>query len=304
MAIYIDEKNRIKDIFINVDGEKKKVTSVWCDKNSVPTKVFSHNTSSLDVSWANGTIEEISKILDMHYAGEIDISEHWRVGDERVVHLSAMSSWDSTYGEAQPEQDVTLVIIGLNFDTLRNQINECSKAAITVQVKNCLQNQGVIDANYIEYGERYKSCTLEWVACDRRTWCNNTFKNSLPNEISNLIKIVKKSNYYIEFSGSPINERFTKVNDNLKTPNNIYDSCFLLSTSETGLHPVSMASEPAYPYFDNKINRAKNVRWWTRDPSYTTEICTYLSWSDITAIGNEGGQFIKNQGGIAPAFCL
>lgn len=128
--------------------------------------------------------------------------------------------------------------------------------------------------------------------------------NAQTSKGSNLIKIVKKSNYYIEFSGSPINERFTKVNDNLKTPNNIYDSCFLLSTSETGLHPVSMASEPAYPYFDNKINRAKNVRWWTRDPSYTTEICTYLSWSDITAIGNEGGQFIKNQGGIAPAFCL
>ena len=162
-----------------------------------------------------------------------------------------------------------------------------------------MQNQGIIDANYVKYGENYNSCKLEWSTCNRRTWCNNTFKNSLPNDISNLIKIVKKSNYYIEFSGNPTNGEFTKGNDNLNTPNSVYDSCFLLSTDEVGIHPFSGEIEPEYPYFDSKQKRMKGYRWWVRKPSWSTEISTFISWADIYS-GNKGAQFIKNEGGIAP----
>lgn len=304
MAIYIDSKNRIKDIFINVNGQKKKVTSAWVNRSGVSTKVFSNNKPNLDVTWANGTFEEISKVLDMHYAGEIDISEHWNVGDERVVHLSSMSSWNATYGETQPEKDVTIVIIGFNFDTLRTPINGISKSAITVQVKECLPNKGVIDADYIEKEKRFDSVTLEWVACDRRAWCNSTFKNSLPNELHDLIKVVKKTNYYVKFSGSSIRGEFTKNDDNFKTPNTVYDSCFLLSTNEAGMYDTLGVIDPAYPYFNSNEKRSKTYRWWIRNPSYSTEICTYLSWGDIVERGNDGAQFIRNKGGIAPAFCL
>lgn len=303
MAIYIDGKSRIKDIFVNVNGEKKKITSTWGNKNGVPAKVFSNKGKpSLGITWTDSTYEEIARVLESHYNGEIDISEHWHVGDEKVVHLSAMSSWDSTYGEAQPEQDVTLVIIGFNLDTLRTPINGISKSAITVQVKRCLQNQGVIDADYIKYNNNFTSCTLEWVACDRRKWCNNTFKNSLPSQLSELIKVVKKTNYKVSFSGSPSREEFTKEDDNFKTPNSAYDSCFLLTSDEVGLPDVSGAIDPAYPYF-NDNTREKGRRWWLRKPSWGNDVASYLSWQDISGYRN-GAQFIYNQAGIAPAFCL
>lgn len=304
MAIYIDSKNRIKNIFINVNGQKKKVTSAWVNRSGVSTKVFSNNKTNLDVTWANGTDEQIASMLDAHYAGEINIYDYWHIGDERIISLSAMESWNTTYGEAQPAQSAHLVIIGFNFDTLREPVNGVSKAAITVQLKKCLKNTGVIDADYITYNSNYKSCTLEWVACDRRTWCNNTFKNSLPEKLRNLVKIVKKTNYSVHFYGSSISGEFTKGDDNFQNPSSVYDSCFLLSSSEAGLTNINNFNDPSYPYFTDNASRFKGGRWWVRNPGYSTAVSTHLSWSDIVFRGQNGGQFISNKGGIAPAFCL
>lgn len=50
MAIYIDNQHRIKDIFINVNGQKKRIESMWGDKNGVPTKVFSRNKKNINVT--------------------------------------------------------------------------------------------------------------------------------------------------------------------------------------------------------------------------------------------------------------
>lgn len=298
MAIYANNGKKISGMFVNVGGEKKKITSVWVNKNNVPTKVYSSGI----ISWATATDAQIASYLEMHYNGEINLADCWQVGDERVVHLSAMANWNDTYGEAQPAQDVTLVIIGFNIDTLQTPINGVTKAAMTVQLKNCLSNTGVIDADYVAYNKSYKSCTLEWVACDRRRWCNNTFKGSLPSGLQGIIKIVKKTSYSVYFSGSSSRGEFSKGDDNFSKPSSCYDSCFLLSRSETGL-TGSGFNDPSYPYFTDISVRRKNTRWWVRDPGYSAIICTNLSWSDIYS-GNPGGQFIYNKGGIAPAFCL
>lgn len=296
MAIHVNNGKKVTDMFVNVGGEKKKITSVWVNKNNAPTKVFSGMTT-----WADATDAEIANLLEAHYNGQINLANLWQVGDERVVHLSAMASWNTTYGEAQPAQDVTLVILGFNIDTLQTPINGVTKAAVTVQLKKCLSNTGVIDADYAAYNESYHSCTLEWVACDRRRWCNNTFKGSLPSGLQGLIKTVKKTSYSVYFSGSPSRGEFSKGDDNFSKPSTCYDSCFLLSSSETGI-TSSKFNDPSYPYFiDN--SRSKNTRWWVRNPGYSTIICTSLSWNDITS-GRLGGQFIYNKGGIAPAFCL
>lgn len=304
MSLYIKNRNEVSSLYINVEGAKKSVKSVWVNKDGSPTKVFQLNKGPKIVSWADATKDELISLLYQHYNGEINLADHWHVGDERIVHLSEMANWNTTYGESQPSQDAILIIIGFNVDILRDPINGINKAAMTVQLKNCLTNTGVIDADYITYESKYKSCTLEWVACDRRTWCNNTFKNSLPSELQNVIKIVKKSNYSVYFSGNPNSGEFTKGDDNFKSPDSVYDSCFLLSSSEVGLVSDSYFNDPSYPYFTDRYSRMKNGgRWWIRDPGYSTQISTYLSWNDITT-GVKGGQFISNKGGIAPAFCL
>lgn len=41
MAIFINENKKIKSIFVNVNGEKKTISSAWVNKDGVSTKVFS-----------------------------------------------------------------------------------------------------------------------------------------------------------------------------------------------------------------------------------------------------------------------
>lgn len=40
MAIYVDKNRKIKNIFVDVNGEKKSISSVWVNSGGVPTKVF------------------------------------------------------------------------------------------------------------------------------------------------------------------------------------------------------------------------------------------------------------------------
>lgn len=61
MAIYIDNQNRIKDIFINVDGQKKRIVSMWADKNRIPTKVYQKKTGDIEVD-----PEEIAPINEIN----------------------------------------------------------------------------------------------------------------------------------------------------------------------------------------------------------------------------------------------
>ena len=40
MPIYVNNKNKVSNIFINVNGEKRKVISGWVNKDGIPTKIF------------------------------------------------------------------------------------------------------------------------------------------------------------------------------------------------------------------------------------------------------------------------
>lgn len=48
MAIYIEGNKKIKKIFANVNGEKKSISSVWVNKDGVPTKVFQLDRGTVD----------------------------------------------------------------------------------------------------------------------------------------------------------------------------------------------------------------------------------------------------------------
>lgn len=201
MAIYIDNQHRIKDIFINVHGEKKKVTSIWCDKDGTPMKVFPHNNSSLGVTWADGTDEQIASMLDAHYAGEINIYDYWNIGDERIVHLSAMEKGVVT--ETHVEQDVTMVLIDKDVKYLKNAINNQNKCAFVVCQKEPLIESGIMNMSGMADGIQYEDYS-GWGICRRRTWCNTTYRQAFPEKFRKLFKLHR--NYFsdknnISFSG-------------------------------------------------------------------------------------------------------
>lgn len=134
------------------------------------------------VSWADGTDEEIVEMVAAADRGEINLSDYWAVGQERKVKLKAMGA--GAVGESHISQEVTFVLMNSGGKTLsvatESGRTECS---FIVGMKNCLLEKGYMNSDgYNDSG---------WKDCERRKWCNATFKNSVPSTILPIFKQFK-----------------------------------------------------------------------------------------------------------------
>lgn len=254
------------------------------------------------VAFADGTDAEIEKMIEAHYAGKINISDYWAVGDKRTIHHNAMDA--TGVSESHRANDYAYVIIGIEHDDLVTAINGKTKAAITIQTERMLYLDTTTEYNASynashECGYINGSSTNSggWEGCVRRTWCNNVYKKCLPTYIQNMMKQVKK----LTSAGSR--------SSTIKISN---DYAFLLSEIEIfGSVTYSYAGEgKQYQYFKNATaNRYKKPRYsstyvsgqyWTRSP--------YSSGSDsFCGVGRGGGanaDSASNTGGIAPCLCI
>jgi hypothetical protein len=266
------------------------------------TNVPMRNKFSL-ITWGGGTEDEITDMFTAHYKGTINISNYWKVGDTRSVTISAIAS--GTTGESQSSQSVDLIIIGFNHDTLASTNGTRTKAAITVQTKNCLTTIGYMNAD--DKGPSYAVYTDS----KRRSWCNSEFKSALPSWLQNLIKPVTKytnrfcSSYYSNYSS-------------YRTHTSSTESCYLLSEWEVfGCQNLDIspwgsldADGTQYEYMKTTGNRIKYLgtdtsanNWWTRT-SYVNRYgdalflaCNTYSLYDTLAYAN----YTR---GVAPGFSL
>ena len=134
-------------------------------------------------TWADGTDAEIAEALTRHYNNEIDLNDYWSVGDERVVHLSAIEA-TSDY-DAQPAQDITLVLVNAGGRTLTTPINGHTECAFVVGQKDCLSGKGrFADSNNDNYGWM----TPSNISSAIRTWLNSNYINALPATLSDIFK--------------------------------------------------------------------------------------------------------------------
>lgn len=257
------------------------------------------------VTWADGSLEDIAKMLEAHYAGTINISDYWAVGDTKTISLSAMAA--TGVGESHRATDYEVVIIGINHDDLKTPINGKTKAAVTLQIKNCLtsgQYTYMTDeynasgtAKELGYMNSSNTNSGGWEGCARRTWCNNIFKNALPSALSNIVKTVLKKNYKVY---------------NSTTITTTDDDVFLLSETEifgTNTYSAGNTEGTQYDYFKTASNRCKDPKWssssasgywWERSPSSgnSTGFC-YVYGSGVADYSSAGRTY-----GLAPAFCL
>lgn len=135
-------------------------------------------------SWSDGTDEEIVTALEKHYAGEIDLTEYWSVGDERIIHLSAMSAM-SPLSDTHAAQDIPFVISEIGGKILSDGVTEC---AFQVDQKRVLAEQGYMSSS--------SSASGGWLYCDRRTWANSIYKNALPSTLVGIFKeFINQSGY-------------------------------------------------------------------------------------------------------------
>ena len=254
------------------------------------------------VTFADGTDAEIAKMIEAHYAGKINISDYWAVGDKRTIHHNAMDA--TGVSESHKANDYAYVIIGIEHDDLVTAINGKTKAAITIQTERMLYLDTVTEYNSSydtlhECGYINSSNTNSggWEGCARRTWCNNVYKKCLPTYIQNMMKQVKK---------------LTSVGSQSSTIKTSNDYAFLPSEIEIfGSTAYSFAGEgKQYQYFKNATaNRYKKPCydssyvsgwWWERSPHSGSGLrfcCTNVYGSVIW-------NFASNAGGVAPCLCI
>lgn len=254
------------------------------------------------VTFADGTDAEIKKMIEAHYAGKINISDYWAVGDKRTIHHNAMDA--TGVSESHRANDYDYVIIGIEHDDLVTAINGKTKAAITIQTERMLYLDTVSEYNSSydtshECGYMNSADTNSggWEGCARRKWCNSVYKGCLPPYIQNMMKQVKK---------------LTSVGDWISTIGTSNDYAFLPSEIEVSDSvEYSFTGEgEQYQYFKNATaNRYKKPRfssnhvsgyYWTRSP--------YSSGGDsFCGVGVAGGVGTYSAGyarGIAPCLCI
>lgn len=235
------------------------------------------------VTFADGTDEEILAMVQAHYDDKIKLSDYWAIGDTRTVTLSAMSA---TYvGESHSSQDVQLTIIDFDHDDLVTPINGKTKAAISVQLKNCLNAKGYMNSSNTNSGG--------WEESARRKWCNDIFYNAIPSILRNGIKQVIKKNYKVYNS------------NNITTTS---DYCFLLSETEIfgeKRHSIDSTEGTQYEYYKTSSNRIKQVsgssyNWWERSP-HGNNVSLFCR---VDASGGGNSYYASGTFGLAPCLCI
>lgn len=245
-----------------------------------------HGLPAADVSWATASDEALVTLIQMADEGKIDLAEDygWAVGDERVVHLSAMSN--TGVGESQPEQDVVFVLMhkGLYKDANDNTVN------FIVGLKDCLNTIGYINST--------NTNTVSWDGCSRRAWCNNIFYNSLPSTFKSLFKQFKT---------------VTAQTYNGSTNQTSIDYFALPAEGEVlGSWAHSNKTEfnalTQFDYYKTSTNRIKKLgsngsanAWWERS-IYQGGTAGYCAIS--VSGSSKGAEAATNTHGIAPFGCI
>lgn len=249
------------------------------------------NTSLKIVTWADGTDEEIAAMLEAHYNDEIDITDYWAVGDERVVHLDAMSA--TGVNESHTTQDVTMVLLNKGGKELVTPINGHDTCAFIVGQKDCLNENGVMYTASNNSG---------WYNSNRRTWCNSIYKDAIP---STLLPIFKQHYNYVANSYGATS--YTQSADYfcLASVKEVTNAGY--GTSNNYLAYTDAESKNTqFEYYQTSSNRIKKVNgnastYWTDSKTFTTSSSSYRrNFMCVTTTGTSSYTTCTIAYGIAP----
>lgn len=235
------------------------------------------------VTWASSSDEHIVAMIEAADNGEIDLSDYWSVGDERTVHLNAMSA--TGVGESHEEQDVVLVLSHQGGKTLTTPTaSGRTTCSFQFDMKHGLYNRGYMNSTNTNVGG--------WTNCARRTWCNSVFKNAVPNTLSPIFKQHKN---------------LTSAGNQSSTIDTTDDWFALRSEIEIfGTTTYSFAGEGSQvTYYQTSANRIKqsqgtNYFWWERSPlSFDTD-----SFCNVDSDGSASGGDASTSLGLAVCGCI
>ena len=242
------------------------------------------------ITWSDGTDEEIVAMVAAADRGEINLADYWNVGDERVVHLSAMGAM-SPLTDAYAEQDVTLVLMNAGGKELATPTEggrtECS---FIVGQKESLGSGYMYTTGRNNVG---------WDLCPRRTWCNTTYLNSYPSSIRSILKQVK--NKSANGSGPYLNSSVESIDYFALAAEYEVLGEYIKSSSvyENGL--------TQFDYYKDTTNRIKRyneapISWFLR--SSVASASDSYSFCTISTLGNSYAKDGSTMDGISPFGCI
>ena len=222
------------------------------------------------VSWAEGTDEEIVTLIDLADNGYINLYRDcgWRVGDTRVVPVSAMTSY------SMPAQDIELVLMHWGSIPLTTPTaGGNTYCSFVVGMKDVFVDSSGNAKKFNQYYDTNTYASYQWSYL--RTFCNNYFKSYLPVTLSGIFKQFK----------------LKYVRDQSTTTLGEFDEWFALPTEKNvmGTRNYSLAADynivtnvhfSWYQTADNRIKRDKNgsmVHYWTSSVTSTTYDFCYIT---------------------------
>lgn len=209
------------------------------------------------VSWAAGTDEQIAAMIVAADYGLINLSDHWAVGDERTVHLSAMAA--TGVGESHVEQDIKLVLMDTacqGFSLVNATHSGRSTPSFIVGMKNVLQEGGYMNSTAVN--------TNGWSGCSRRSWCNEVFRLAVPATLRGVFKQFK----WKQGKGGGATSGLLETTDYFGLPPEkvVFGTCHYSQTDEAALYSQ-------WEWYKTVSNRIKKLgetgstnTWWECSP--------------------------------------
>ena len=231
------------------------------------------------VTWADGTDEQIKVMIDAADAGTINLADYWSVGDERTVHLSAMTAGDA-FIDGQPEQDVVHVLMNEGYPGN-------PRVHFVWSQKDCLLKIGRMNP------DNTGSVSWKWNDCAMRANLNDKYYNALPAVYRSCLKqfnVITAQTY--DGSTNQISSDFIS----LFAEKEIFGSATYSNTTEA-------AALSQIEYYKTASNRIKQVNgrnsiWWERS-RYSGE-----TFCGVNLGGNADYYGSPYTFGIAPFGCI
>jgi len=252
----------------------------------------------------------------------------WEVGNTRKWHLNAMQAPNPNSSNTWAAQDITIVITGHEKEDLEMPINGHTKACISVQCRECMNNGSGSDGTngiYVNGDSSYDTTFTKWLNLYMRTYLNDTVYGAMPSgDFKSAIKTAKH-NRLTTNGNDPMTANTTDGSKTVRTTEVVTDKVFLYSYTQIygntryfyylgGAIPNSEEGEQL-DYFKTASNRVKNGNnngspsgtawiWWMGSPSSLYSSSGGYYWCRVYTGGSAdisgGGVAI----GLAPAFVM
>ena len=267
------------------------------------------------VPFSTGTDEQIKTMLDAYYANKLTWSEMgWAIGDTRTISLASMQAPNPNSSNTWAAQDITVVIVAHDHTDLATPINGHTKACITVQTREVLNNN---TSGYNQAGHIYINGTTgrnmtftKWSNLYTRIYLNDKVWGAFPVNFKN---IIKPSTHYrhTTYNGTESEQ----VTDNLFLPS--YPEIFGTTTSAAFNNYVvtSPAEGTQFEYYETESNRIKygnnngvsngvGQYWWQGSPSSYYHSSNGYYWCSVESHGYRTHNLNDSANGLAPAWAM